>query len=72
MLAEGRKNIPEAIANYKQAVARLESIRNGLSNEDHRRTLMDDTSVQDLYGRLLRLAHVAARKRRGVEVPRKR
>jgi len=55
IVAEDAKNTAEAIAEYRQAVARLDQIRAGLSSEEQRQSFMDNESAQELYQRLVAL-----------------
>ncbi|MDD5544002.1 MAG: CHAT domain-containing protein [Acidobacteriia bacterium] len=62
LLAESKGDIPAAIDQYKKAVARLEEIRTGFSQEDQRRAFMDNSRVQELYQRLIALLSQSGRK----------
>jgi CHAT domain-containing protein len=55
ILAEARPDNAGAIAEYRKAVARLDQIRAGLSEEDQRQSFMDNDSAQELYQRLVAL-----------------
>ena len=50
-----------AIDRYKAAVARLDEIRSGLSQQEQRQTLFDNEVVQELYGRLTALLTAVGR-----------
>jgi CHAT domain-containing protein len=52
LLAEGSGDSAGAIGRYKAAVARLEEVRAGLSQQAGRQSLLDNDIVQDLYARL--------------------
>jgi CHAT domain-containing protein len=61
-LLESLSNHPAAaIERYKTAVARLDEIRSGLSQEELRQTLFDNEVVQELYGRLTSLLTAASK-----------
>jgi CHAT domain-containing protein len=50
---DGEKDSPKvAIECYRRAIARLDDLRSGLSQQEQRQTLLDNDSVQDLYARL--------------------
>ena len=44
-----------AIERYQRAIARLDELRSGLSQQEQRQALLDNDSVQDLYTRLTAL-----------------
>jgi len=44
-----------AVEHYERAVAKLNQLRSGLSQQEQRQTFFDDESVQDLYTRLIAL-----------------
>jgi len=61
ILAEA-DNPPAAIARYRQAIAKLDQMRGGLSQQEQRQSFLDNESVADLYARLIALlAHAGLR-----------
>ena len=52
LLAEGSGDRAGSIGRYQAAVARLEEVRAGLSEQAGRQSLLDNEIVQDLYARL--------------------
>jgi len=52
LLAESSGDRAAAIDRYKVAVARLEEVRAGLSQQEGRQSLIDNDLVRDLYARL--------------------
>jgi CHAT domain-containing protein len=48
-------NAKLAIAHYERAIAKLDELRSGLSQQEQRQTFLDNESVQDLYSRLTAL-----------------
>jgi len=48
-------NAKLAIEHYQRAIARLDQLRAGLSQQEQRQTFLDNESVQDLYTRLTAL-----------------
>ena len=44
-----------AIERYRQAVAKLDRMRSGLSQQEQRQSFLDNESVEDLYARLIAL-----------------
>lgn len=55
VMAEAEGNARAAIDRYRAAVARLDGIRAGLSQQEQRQAFVDNEAVQDLYRRLLGL-----------------
>jgi CHAT domain-containing protein len=55
IVAEARGETTTAIEQYKKAIARLDEIRAGLSQQEQRQSLLDNDVVQDLYRRLIAL-----------------
>jgi len=61
VLAEN-DNAKLAIEHYRRAIAKLDELRSGLSQQEQRQTFLDNESVQDLYSRLTALlAHAGLR-----------
>ena len=56
IVAELRGDRVAASRAYQAAISRLESMQNGLTTAEHRRSLIDTDPVQDLYRRALGLA----------------
>jgi CHAT domain-containing protein len=54
VLAEN-DNAKPAIEHYERAIAKLDELRSGLSQQEQRQTFLDNESVQDLYSRLTAL-----------------
>jgi CHAT domain-containing protein len=48
-------NAQFAIERYQRAIAKLDQLRSGLSQQEQRQTFFDNESVQDLYARLTAL-----------------
>ena len=62
IVAELRGDRAAASRDYQAAISRLESIQNGLTAVEHRRSLIDTDPVQDLYRRALGLAGDTAKR----------
>lgn len=54
-LEEARLDPEAAIQSYKNAIALLDRLRAGLTQQDQRQSLVDNDTVQDLYRRLIAL-----------------
>ena len=54
-LAEAQSQEKEAIERYRVAIARLDQIRAGLSQQELRQALLDNNIIQDVYQRIIGL-----------------
>jgi CHAT domain-containing protein len=62
LIAEANRQGPAAVEAYQDAVERLDRIRAGLSEQDQRASFLDSDTVQELYGRTVRLLLGAGRR----------
>ena len=62
IVAENELRTQDAIDLYVQAIAKLDRLRAGLSQQEQRQAFMDNESIQELYQRLIALLTAAGRK----------